>query len=109
MKEGDLVDFDLAAVKATPGSLKPELVLRPTESQSVEQVATTRGRLVIALLDNVKGQVLSYRRQAGAWTSTRLDLPQDSTIAIASASDADDRLIVNVASDLTPNCQWLGV
>ena len=107
MKEGDLVDFDLAAVKATPGSLKPELVLRPTESQSVEQVATTRGRLVIALLDNVKGQVLSYRRQAGAWTSTRLDLPQDSTIAIASASDADDRLIVNVASYLTPNSQWL--
>lgn len=107
MKEGDLVDFDLAAVKAAPGSLKPELVLRPTESQSVEQVATTRGRLVIALLDNVKGQVLSYRRQDGAWTSTRLDLPQDSTIAIASASDADDRLIVNVASYLTPNSQWL--
>ncbi|HKP78172.1 MAG TPA: prolyl oligopeptidase family serine peptidase, partial [Phenylobacterium sp.] len=107
MREGDLVDFDLAAVRAAPGDLKPSLVLRPTMSQSVEQVATTRARLAVALLDNVKGQVLSFRREAGAWTSTRLDLPKDSTIGIASASDADDRLIVNVASFLTPNSQWL--
>jgi prolyl oligopeptidase len=107
MKEGDLVDFDLATVKADPGDLKPSLVLRPTETQSVEQVATTRGRLVIALLDNVKGQVLSFQRKGGAWASTRLDLPEDSTIGIGSASDADDRLIVNVASYLTPNSQWL--
>ncbi|MBU1376687.1 MAG: prolyl oligopeptidase family serine peptidase [Alphaproteobacteria bacterium] len=107
MKEGDLVDFDLAAVKKTPGALTPSLVLRPTESQSVEDVGTTKTRLVITLLDNVKGQVLSFQRKGGAWTSTKLDLPKDSTIGIASASDVDDKLIVNVASFLTPNSQWL--
>lgn len=107
MKEGDLVDFDLAAVKKTPGALTPSLVLRPTLSQSVEQVATTRSRLVVTLLDNVKGQVLSYQRKGGAWTSTKLDLPKDSTIGISSASDKDDRLIVNVQNYLTPNSQWL--
>ena len=79
-------------MKANPGSLAPSLVLRPTETQSVEQVATTRNRLVVALFDNVKGQVLSYRRTGGAWTSQKLDLPADSTISIASAADADDRL-----------------
>ena len=107
MKEGDLVDFDLAALKRKPDALTPSLVLRPTQSQSVEQVATTRGRLVVALLDNVKGQVLSYRRSGDGWTSTRLDLPKDSTIGIASASDQDDRLILNVSSFLTPSSQWL--
>jgi len=107
MKEGDLVDFDLAALKRTPGDLKPSLVLRPTESQSVEQVATTKTRLVVALFDNVKGQVLSYRRSGGGWTSEKLDLPKDSTIGIASAADADDRLILNVSSYLTPSSQWL--
>jgi len=106
-KEGDLVDFDLAAFKRRPDALTPSRVLRPTESQSVEQVATTKGRLVVALLDNVKGQIVSFQRKAGAWTSTRLDLPKDSTIGIASASDADDQLILNVASYLTPNSQWL--
>jgi len=107
MKEGDLVDFDLAAFKKTPDDLKPSLVLRPTETQSVEQVATTKSRMVVSLLDNVKSQVLSYRRAGGAWTSEKLDLPQDSTITIGSAEDADDRLILNVASYLTPNSQWL--
>lgn len=107
MKEGDLVDFDLAAFKKKPDALTPSLVLRPTLSQSVEQVATTRGRLVVALFDNVKGQVLSYRRANGAWSSTKLDLPADSTIGIASASDHDDRLILNVTSYLTPSSQWL--
>lgn len=107
MKEGDLVDFDLAALKRKPDALTPSLVLRPTESQSVEQVATTKGRLVVALLDYVKGQVLSFRRAGDAWTSTKLDLPKDSTIGIASASDHDDRLILNVTGYLTPSSQWL--
>jgi len=107
MKEGDLVDFDLAAFKRSPDALTPSLVLRPTQTQSVEQVATTKSRMVVALLDNVKGQVLSYRRAGDRWISEKLDLPADSTITIGSAADADDRLILNVASYLTPNSQWL--
>ena len=106
-KEGDLVDMDLAAVKASPGKLAASLVLRRTASQSIEQVATTKTRLVIGLYENVKGQVLSYRYEPRGWTATKLDLPKDSTIGIGSASDLDDRLILNVASFLTPSSQWL--
>jgi prolyl oligopeptidase len=73
----------------------------------VEQVASTRNRLVVALYDNVKGQVLTHARGPKGWTATKLELPQDSTIGIASASDQDDRLILNVTSYLTPSTQWL--
>jgi prolyl oligopeptidase len=106
-KEGDLVDFDLAAVKAKPTSLTGALILRPTQSQAIEQVATTRNRLVVALYDNVKGQVLSFQRGGAGWISTRLDLPKDSSIGITSASDHDDRMIVSVTGYLTPSTQWL--
>ncbi|WP_293680581.1 prolyl oligopeptidase family serine peptidase [uncultured Phenylobacterium sp.] len=106
-KEGDLVDFDLAAVKANPAALAPALVVRPTLSQSVEQVATTRDRLVVSMLDNVKGRIVSYERKGGAWAATTLDLPKDSTLSIASASDSDNSLIVYSASFLTPSSQWL--
>jgi prolyl oligopeptidase len=51
--------------------------------------------------------VLSYARGAKGWTSTKLGLPKDSTIGIASASDHDDRLILNVTGYLTPSTQWL--
>ena len=107
-KEGDLIDFDLAAVKASPAKLRGSLVLRPTSSQSIEQVATTRDRLVVALYENVKGQVLSFARTAGKWTSTRLALPRDSSIGISSAADSDNRLVLSVTSYLTPTSQWIG-
>jgi prolyl oligopeptidase len=106
-KEGDLIALDLAALKADPAHPKAQLVLRPTQSQAVEQVATTRDRLVVALYDNVKGQVIAFARNGQAWTPTRLDLPKDSTIHIASATDRDNRLVLNVTSFLTPSTQWL--
>jgi len=106
-KEGDLLSFDLAELKADPAHPKAHLVLRPTQSQAVEQVATTRDRLVVALYDNVKGQVLSFARNGQGWTPTRLDLPKDSSIHIASANDHDNRLVLGVTSYLTPSTQWL--
>jgi prolyl oligopeptidase len=107
MKEGDLVDFDIAAVRRRPDALTPALVLRPTQSQSVEQVRATRDRLVVAMLDNVKGQVRSLRRSGDGWTSTTLELPKDSTLTLASASEHDDGVVVNAASFLSPSSQWL--
>jgi prolyl oligopeptidase len=105
-KEGDLIDFDLAAVKASPAKLRGSLVLRPTASQSIEQMATTRDRLVVALYENVKGQVLSFARTTGKWTSTTLALPRDSSIGISSAADTDNRLVLSVTGYLTPTSQW---
>jgi prolyl oligopeptidase len=106
LKEGDLVSFDLDAVKAGSGSAPATLILRPTRTQAVEAVDVTRGRLVVTLLDNVKGQVLSFRHLEG-WTSTRLDLPGDSTITVASTSPHDDRLILRVENFLSPTAQIL--
>ncbi len=106
-KEGDLVDFDMAAVKRQPDALTPGLVLRPAANQAVEQVVTTRDRLTVVMLQDVKSQVLSYQRKAGRWTSSTLDLPKDATIDVTSASDIDNRLVLDVASFLTPTSQWL--
>ena len=106
-QSGDLMALDLAALKTDAANAQATLVLRPTDSQSVEQVATTRNRLVVALYDNVKGGVLSLRHDATGWTSTKLDLPADVSVGIASASDRDDRLILQVAGFLTPSTQLL--
>lgn len=106
-RQGDLIDFELAAVKAKPASLSPSLVLRPTLSQAIEQVTTTRNRLVVARYENVTGQVLSFTHGPVGWVSTHLDLPTDSSIGLASASEHDDQLILDVTGYLTPSNQWL--
>ncbi|WP_293402311.1 prolyl oligopeptidase family serine peptidase [Phenylobacterium sp.] len=104
-QSGDLLAIDLAALKAAPDAPKTTPIFRPTTSQAIQQVATTRNRLVVALFDNVKGEVLSFSHGPAGWSSTKLDLPKDSTIAIASASDRDDRMILQVSSFLTPSTQ----
>jgi prolyl oligopeptidase len=106
-KEGDMVAFDLAAVKANPADLKGELVLRPSASQSIEQISNTRSRLAVVLYDNVKGKLLTFRHGVRSWTQAAVDLPKDSTITASSTSDADDTMIVGVTSFLTPSSQWL--
>jgi prolyl oligopeptidase len=105
-KEGDLLAFDLAAVKARPGDLTGKLILRPSPSQSVEEVASTRNRLSVVLYDNVKGKLLTFQHGAKGWTSAQVTLPKDSSITVTSASDSTDQMIVGVTSFLTPSSQW---
>jgi prolyl oligopeptidase len=107
LQSGDLAAYDLTALRAGGAPPAPTLILRPAANQAIEQVETTRSRLVVALYEDVKGAVLSFRRGSTGWTSARLDLPRDISIGIASASQADDRLILNVAGFLTPNTQVL--
>jgi prolyl oligopeptidase len=74
----------------------------------VEQVTTTRTKLVVGLLDNVKGaaKVLDPRRpRAGAVQA--LDLPANSAIGLGSTAEKDERLFVTVTGYLAPTTYWL--
>jgi prolyl oligopeptidase len=106
-KEGDLVGFSLAAVKAHPADLKGTLILRPSLSQAVDGVSATKGRLNVVLYDNVKGKLMSFRHGPQGWASAAVDLPKDSAILVTSASATDDRMTLAVTSFLTPASQWL--
>ncbi|PZR36774.1 prolyl oligopeptidase family protein [Caulobacter segnis] len=106
-KTGDLVSFDLAKLKAAPDKAAATLVLRPSARQSVESVNSTRNKLVVSLLDNVKGAALVFSHGPKGWTSQKLDLPANSSIGLGSASDQDDRIFVSVTGYLTPSTFWL--
>jgi prolyl oligopeptidase len=106
-KTGDLISFDLAALKAAPTTTKAVLVLRPTAKQSVESVQTTRTKLVVGLLDNVKGAAKVLTHGAEGWTSRDLALPANSAIGLGSSSEKDERLFVTVTGYLAPTTFWL--
>lgn len=106
-KTGDLVSFDLAALKADPAKAVATLVLRPTARQSVEQVTSTRSKLIVGLLDNVTGAAYAYSHGPGGWTSEKLALPANSTIGLGSTSEKDERLFVSVTGYLAPTTYWL--
>jgi prolyl oligopeptidase len=104
---GDVIAYPLQAWLADPATTAT-LVLRPGPREAVEGITATRNRLVVALYENVRGGVYVYQpTDAGAWTRTRMDLPQDIAINLGSASDADDRVFVNVTGYLNPSSLWL--
>jgi prolyl oligopeptidase len=106
-KTGDLISFDLAKLKAAPDKAVATLVLRPTARQSVEQVTTTRTKLVVGMLDNVKGAARVYTHGAKGWTAQALDLPANSAIGLGSTAEKDERLFLTVTGYLTPTTYWL--
>jgi len=104
---GDVVAYDVDAWLADP--MAPgEIVIRPGERESVEAVTATRNTLVAALYDNVRGGVYVYRpREGGGWDRSRLDLPQNVTVGLGSASEVDDKIFVNLTGYLNPSSLWL--
>ena len=103
---GDLIAWPLDAWLADPAT-PAQLVLRPTERQSVEGINATRHTLVVALYDNVRGSVRVYRPGDTEWTHTTLDLPQNVSVGVGSASETDDRVFVSVTGYLNPSSLWL--
>jgi len=101
---GDVIAWPLDAWLADPKA-EAKLVIRPTERQSIEGITTTRNTLVVALFDNVRGSVQVYDPKD--WSHSRLDLPQNVTVGIGSASETDDRIFVSVAGYLNPSSLYL--
>ncbi|WP_029086608.1 prolyl oligopeptidase family serine peptidase [Brevundimonas aveniformis] len=106
---GDLIAWNLNALRADPATAVPELVLHPGERDAIEGVTLTRNELVVALFENVRGSVYVLRPQEGVaeWSRTRLDLPENVTVGLGSADSESDRLFVNVSGYLNPNSLWL--
>jgi prolyl oligopeptidase len=107
MRQGDLISFDLAALKANAATAKATLVLRPAENQAIDHMEFTRSRLLVALYEDVKGTLVSYAHGRGGWTRSAISVPPEVSVTIETAARSGDRAIVTTQSFLTPTQQWL--
>ena len=105
-KTDSLVSYDLAEWKRDPLKALPSLVFAPGPRQTLGGVATTRDKLLLTILDNVRGQAFVYDRVGGAWKKTPVALPKNATIGVAAASDDDDTAMFSVTDYLTPTTLW---
>lgn len=102
---GALIAYDLEDLKT--GTATPVLIFQPGPRQAITEVSDTHGRLVVTLLDEVKGAVDVYDRVGGKWTVKRLALPKDATFTVRSTSGNDDQLFVAAEGFLDPTSLWL--
>ncbi|WP_240913753.1 prolyl oligopeptidase family serine peptidase [Sphingomonas sp. HDW15A] len=95
---GDLVAFDLDRPDAAP-----TLVMRPTASQSIEQVSASDNVLWVKLLDDVSGKLLALTPgDGGRWAQRTIDLPANSTISLGATAGKKDVAFASVEGMLTP-------
>ena len=105
--QGALVAIDLQAARKDPGHLQATLVYAPGPRESFDSAAATRAALVVTTFENVRGRAFLYRPQPeGGWRRTRLDLPDNTSIAIADATWHTDSAFLTVAGFLQPPSLW---
>jgi prolyl oligopeptidase len=105
-KAGALLAYNLADLKSSPASARPSLILQPGPTQAIDGVEATRNRLIVQLLDNVRGAIEVYDLKGGVWTNARLALPSNATLAVRAASDDSDQLFVTSEGFLDPTALW---
>ena len=98
-KAGSLVAFDPATGAAA-------LIVQPTATQTIDDVAITRGRVLVKLLDNVSGALDVYAPAGAGWTHLRLDLPKGSALSLRAADHGSDHAYVTSESFLEPTALW---
>ncbi len=101
--EGALVAFSWDAFAKTRTLPAVELVFAPGPRQALGGVAFTRSKMLLQTTDNVRGAVDVMDWADGAWSRTRLALPELGSVGVASAYRDSDVAFVNHQGYLTPD------
>jgi prolyl oligopeptidase len=105
---GSLTELKLADVLADPGHLKPQIIFAPTAHEFLQDTEITPHHVLLTTLDDVQGRAYLYSPAATGWTSTRLSLPENSSIDVVSTDLKSDRYVVSLTGFLTPTTLYLG-
>ncbi|HLL04240.1 MAG TPA: prolyl oligopeptidase family serine peptidase [Myxococcaceae bacterium] len=105
-KQGALLSYELASLRANPEKAQPTLVLQPGPRQAIESVEATRGKLIVNVYEDVKGAVDVYTWARGRWSSKRLALPKNASLGITAASSAHEHVFVKSEGFLEPSTLW---
>lgn len=101
-----LVSADLEEWKADPNGAELSLVWAPGDRQTKRGASSNANSLYVSILDNVKGKVLKFDYENGAWKQTEIGLPANSTVGVATASDETDQIMFTSTDFLSPGTYY---
>jgi len=107
-ESGALIALDLETVAKDPaaGAAAARLVMQPGPKQTIDAVEGTRDRVVVQLLDEVKGAIEVYARKGNGWKGMRLALPKGSALVVRAAQKSGSLVFLTSESFLEPTRLW---
>lgn len=101
--QGSLLAVPLANVLRDPAHLVPSVIFAPTADEFLDGVATTHSHLILVTLKHVLGRAYIYTPAANdGWTSKALDVPDNSSINVVTASKTSETFFLSSQGFLTP-------
>ncbi|MDX2276985.1 MAG: prolyl oligopeptidase family serine peptidase [Hyphomonadaceae bacterium] len=95
--------ISIALDTATGPSPRVTLLTAPGPRDSIEAVAVTRDAVLVAGYSNVRGRILRFAPEHGAWTQTQIALPPNGSVSFAGASPTDSQAFAVFEDFLTPS------
>lgn len=99
---GSLMSFDLNEWMASNKVTNAKVVFEPSAKQTLSRSSITKSKVLLTISENVVGNVFAYDYD-GNWTSTKLALPENGTVAVRSANDDTDIVFINQESFVSPD------
>lgn len=83
-----------------------ELVLRPSQTQSIEMTANVKDYLILNLLDNISSTIIKFKRENEEWISEKVPLPELGSITGISTSEETNEMFCNYSSFNSPSTYY---
>src|SRR5690606_4447171 len=83
------------------------VVLAPGEREAIESIATTRDHLLVAMLNNVRGELRRYTYTDGAWTHETVPAPEMGSIGVSATSPSTNRYFFTYSGFTQPTTLYL--
>ncbi len=82
---------------------RAQALFTPNARQSIEAVAVTHDAVLVAGFENVRGRLLRFSNDGGAWRQTQIDLPTTGAISLVGAAPTESRAFAVYEDYLTPS------
>ncbi|MDA7920987.1 prolyl oligopeptidase family serine peptidase [Verrucomicrobiales bacterium] len=102
-QSGDLVSFPLKQFIETRSLPEVELVFHPNQRQALDQVAITKGAVMLAISEDVIGKILRVERRENEWDYEPVALPGKGQPGITFSDDEEETVFLNYEDFLTPD------
>lgn len=104
-KQGSIVSAKFTSL--ITGKKEVMLVFEPDEFTSVSAISSTKNKLLINILTNVKNELYIYSFENGKWGKVKVAAPDYGTISLGSLDEFSDQYFLNYQNFLTPPSLYL--
>ncbi|NJB69805.1 prolyl oligopeptidase [Saonia flava] len=104
-KQGSVISLNFTDLLV--GKKNIQLILEPDEFSSVSSISVTKSKLLINLLNNVKGELYIYSFDDEKWKNTKVNAPEFGTISIIDTDELSDQYFFEFENFLTPSTLFL--